>query len=504
MSIFIMHTAEKINNHIYENVFKGVDNIFFGEFVNEDYLFYENRLNFSKLMPQYISADLLQYSEELKGEFIGIYENLKKSFFQKYCYFLQRFQISQLWSTYDYEYFFYLHLKFVLRFLVDKNINIIYMGPPSCGVDNLIYEVAKIKKIKTICLYQAHNGRFFWVTEWGDIGSFKTSKEISPPSYIRLSSVIADPFYMIRVEDRKIDKTNLIKKRNILKSPVNFFRLYLYAFRLHLFFLNPKNRGSIYRIPKILLELYKIVDRVGSNLDLMLKKVNDKSTNYLSNIKNTNSPCDFKILFYLKVQPEATEGFPENFITNPLVMLSKLLEKSPRNTTVFIKEHPDNLRNFSGSKRYFWESLKFINGIKILDVDVPTASVLNEVDIVATFDGTVGWEALRNGKPVVVFGAPWYRCMPGVFSIDEVTDLENIARFKFDGVDLHKNLVKLSTFMGEGYVVDISEGYINAIDEFVPVCGLSNEEKMLKLKNNDLIVAQSFLKIYEAVDKDHV
>ena len=49
-----------------------------------------------------------------------------------------------------------------------------------------------------------------------------------------------------------------------------------------------------------------------------------------------------KILFYLKVQPEATEAYAETFCDDQSLIIDKLQNLSPPNTRIYIKEHPDD------------------------------------------------------------------------------------------------------------------------------------------------------------------
>ena len=59
-----------------------------------------------------------------------------------------------------------------------------------------------------------------------------------------------------------------------------------------------------------------------------------------------------------------------------------------------------------------------------------SSSLLQNFDIVATIDGSIGWEAIKNLKPVICFGKPWYLLMPGVFQANKVSNLENVLQKK--------------------------------------------------------------------------
>ena len=42
----------------------------------------------------------------------------------------------------------------------------------------------------------------------------------------------------------------------------------------------------------------------------------------------------------------------------------------------------------------------------------------------ATITGTVGWEAITGGKPVIIFGRAWYKTLTGVYTFSPELDLE--------------------------------------------------------------------------------
>ena len=494
-----MHTSEEIQYCQYEDILGIRDEVIFGGFWKDNNLIENDRVNLWKLLPSNICREVIKYADGYDGEVMEIYHKLKEKFYEKYCYYLQRFDISQLSSSYDYDYFFYVHLKAILRLIEEKKIKIIYSGPPSCGIDNLISEVAAIKKIKLVCLYQSHNGRFFWTTNWSDMGYFKTAKPIFPEAIIRLPKIIIDPFYMVRNKKSVQREKKLVKFANKFFNNLNLFRIYLYAVRVQLnLFLFNDNLGP-FGVSKILIQVHNFSNRVCSEIDEKLRINNNKKNKNLISLKNETENTALKVLFYLKVQPEATEAFSSEFITNSHIMVDQLSKALPKNSIIYVKDHPDNIRNFVGLRRFFWESISHNHRVKVLDTQVRTSEIIDEVDIIATFDGTVGWEGLLKNKPVITFGNPWYQCMPGVFPISKLSNIEEVLRAKLDRAALYESLKQLSLLMGEGYVIDIQGGYINATDEFVPESGLSDGEKIDRLRNNDVKVANSFLKIYDSI-----
>jgi AAA+ ATPase superfamily predicted ATPase len=149
MSIFINHIVEKIDISVYENVFSQHGPVYFGIY-DKTKKFIDNKfLNFKASLPSYIEKnEIIDYAENYDQDIEEIYLQLKKEFFDRYCYFLSRSNQNFVGGVYDYLYFFRIHIKAASRFLDENNIQYLFIAPASLGFDNILYEVAKIKKKK--------------------------------------------------------------------------------------------------------------------------------------------------------------------------------------------------------------------------------------------------------------------------------------------------------------------------------------------------------------------
>lgn len=72
---------------------------------------------------------------------------------------------------------------------------------------------------------------------------------------------------------------------------------------------------------------------------------------------------------------------------------------------IWVKTHPDVL---SGKKRGYLTGLAQQNRVRLLAEDINPISLLQKVDEVYCVTSHMGFEALLCGKPVRVFGLPWY------------------------------------------------------------------------------------------------
>lgn len=72
---------------------------------------------------------------------------------------------------------------------------------------------------------------------------------------------------------------------------------------------------------------------------------------------------------------------------------------------IWIKTHPDVL---CGKKRGYFDAFLQHGRVKVLAEDINPVSLLKQVEKVYCVTSQLGFEALLCGKPVVVFGRPWY------------------------------------------------------------------------------------------------
>jgi hypothetical protein len=82
-----------------------------------------------------------------------------------------------------------------------------------------------------------------------------------------------------------------------------------------------------------------------------------------------------------------------------------------------------------------------------------TYELLRKCRFAATITGTIGWESISGGKPVLIFGpGAWYRCLPGVILFTESFQVEDVLETDFEHEDLEEAMSRLLTRCGYGHV----------------------------------------------------
>ena len=103
--------------------------------------------------------------------------------------------------------------------------------------------------------------------------------------------------------------------------------------------------------------------------------------------------------------------------SDQLLAIEHLSSILPDDSWIYVKENPKQTGAMRGPK--FFDRLDRIPNLEFLPSYANTHDLIDNSDFVATVTGTVGWEAIRKGKNVLVFGMPWYRNLPGAIQFHQ-------------------------------------------------------------------------------------
>jgi len=137
-------------------------------------------------------------------------------------------------------------------------------------------------------------------------------------------------------------------------------------------------------------------------------------------------------------QPEATTLPMAGKFIDPLRIASLMLASLPGGVSVAMKEHHQMFRYRTqwaqARDSAFIRSLAELKerGAQVMSADISSHTLVSNCLGVATSTGTIGWEALQRGRPVIVFGFPWYASAPGCYVIKSESDVwpavHNVAK----------------------------------------------------------------------------
>ena len=145
------------------------------------------------------------------------------------------------------------------------------------------------------------------------------------------------------------------------------------------------------------------------------------------------------ITYYLHVEPESTTYPANGFRSNQLNNVALLSEWVDGQAEIIVKEHPAMYTRPSSigyavrnRNRTFYEALHKMPNVTLLSPRSASQYTINHSAIVATVGGSVGWEALSEGIPVIHFGNASYANAYGVHRWSGECNLAEILRT--DGV----------------------------------------------------------------------
>lgn len=132
-------------------------------------------------------------------------------------------------------------------------------------------------------------------------------------------------------------------------------------------------------------------------------------------------------IFFLHYQPEAT-SLPNGLdFCQQWLAISRLRMAMPDEIALVVKEHPGMfLRGMlrpSVRDRQFYDAIAALPNTTLADIDQNSFDLIDHAGCVVTITGTVGFQAISRGRPVIVFGAAPYRHFPSVFHVSNIEDL---------------------------------------------------------------------------------
>jgi len=136
----------------------------------------------------------------------------------------------------------------------------------------------------------------------------------------------------------------------------------------------------------------------------------------------------FSVYFPLHYQPELTSMPGGGVFANQIRAIKVLSDGLPSNAKIFVKEHPAqfsmNLKSKSAYRqKNFYQYLLAIPGVELVPMEVHSSELQETVDATAVVTGSAGLESIIRGKPVFVFGFPYYLNAPGAYSVDNERDV---------------------------------------------------------------------------------
>jgi hypothetical protein len=186
-----------------------------------------------------------------------------------------------------------------------------------------------------------------------------------------------------------------------------------------------------------------------------------------------NKPFIYVALSY---QPERTTSPMASIYVEQFLMVDLLAKTVPTGWQIYVKEHPTQFtpakffRAQSGRTFDFYDDMAALPNVCLVPLATASYELIDHAQAVAATTGTVGWEAVLRGKPVLLFGHPWYRGCEGSFQIDTYDSCLLAINAIADGFEIDRLKLRLFAYALEQTAIDASvEGHLQ-------IEGLSDDE----------------------------
>ncbi len=135
----------------------------------------------------------------------------------------------------------------------------------------------------------------------------------------------------------------------------------------------------------------------------------------------------YELIFYpLHYEPEAAILYMSEFNEDQIALIRNLSKCLNQNQILAVKEHPQQLGLLLTKE--FRKLRKRLSNVIFIRGEVPSDWVINNVELIVTQTGTLGWEAIIRNKPVVLLGKNFYDKYPYINNFVSFDDLRHMIR----------------------------------------------------------------------------
>ncbi len=148
---------------------------------------------------------------------------------------------------------------------------------------------------------------------------------------------------------------------------------------------------------------------------------------YLRYSKLFQEPVDGDkyVLFLLHKQPEATTFVKSPFYMDQRYLIEVAAKSLPIGYSVYVKPHHND---FGSLPLSYYKEMVCRPNVRMLKTHLNSQELVKKSAAVITISGTVGWEGIILGKPVITFGRVFYNYFDQVIHVRDITELPHILK----------------------------------------------------------------------------
>lgn len=175
----------------------------------------------------------------------------------------------------------------------------------------------------------------------------------------------------------------------------------------------------------------------------------------------------------LSYQPERTTSPMASIFVEQILMVDMLAKTAPEGWQIYVKEHPTQFtsakffRAQSGRTFDMYDDIAALPGVHLMPMDTASYDLIDHAQAVAATTGTVGWEAVLRGRPVFLFGNPWYRGCEGTFKITTTESCQQAWEIIRQGFKIDQDRLRMFVHALEQTAIEA------AVEDHLQISGLS-------------------------------
>ncbi len=133
--------------------------------------------------------------------------------------------------------------------------------------------------------------------------------------------------------------------------------------------------------------------------------------------------------FPLHYEPEIALLLQAPFMTDQIHTIKQIARSLPVGYYLYVKEHPQMV---IFRPRSYYKELKKIPNVRLLNPSIPSFPITQAAELITTITGSVGWEAIIFGKPVITFGDTFYNKLTFVKNCSTFAELPNMIKYQLE------------------------------------------------------------------------
>lgn len=188
---------------------------------------------------------------------------------------------------------------------------------------------------------------------------------------------------------------------------------------------------------------------IPPELSFIKYKIKEKLFNSLGYFEKPEIGKEKFIFYPLHYQPEASTLIYGKYYVNQINLIENLAKSLPANYMLYVKEHGRN----AGARPFgYHNQIKKLPNVRLLSPKLNPFNLIEKSSLIVTITGTIGFEALIRGKPVITFGDVYYNTDKNITKIKEIEKLPQIIEEKIHSkMDKKDSVIFLSALLNGSF-----------------------------------------------------